>query len=154
MDASLLGPISALVGALIGGGASLIVAVYTQRYQDRLQRIEHEVTKRETVYADFVMNASDLLLTAHVQDQDKIALSGGEQRLLGLLNRMRLFAPPEVVGGAETVLKAIIEILLRPGVDLKQLAREALSRRPDPDPFLTFSQVCRADLDNVRRTMA
>lgn len=66
---------AALIGALIGGGASLAVAVYTQRYQDRLQRIALEITKRETVYSDFVMNASDLLLTAYVRDQDEIALS-------------------------------------------------------------------------------
>ena len=52
------------------------------------------------------------------------------------------------------MLKAIIEISLRPRVDLRQLASEALSRSPDPDPFLTFSRACRADLDDVRRTMA
>jgi hypothetical protein len=52
------------------------------------------------------------------------------------------------------VLKAIIEISLKPGVDLGQLAREALSRSHDPDPLLQFCRVCRGDLDNVRRTMA
>ena len=154
IDSALLSSGAALMGALIGGGASLVVAVYTQRYQDRLQRIAQEITKRETVYADFVMNASNMLLTAYVQDHDKIALSGAEQRFIGLINRMRLFAPPDVVGEAEAVLKAIIEISLKPGVDLRQLAREALSRSLDPDPFLTFCRVCRADLDNVRRTMA
>jgi hypothetical protein len=55
------------------------------------------------------------------------------------------------VDEAEAVLKAIIEISLKPRMDLDQLAREALSKSPDPDPFLTFSLVCRADLDNVRR---
>jgi hypothetical protein len=40
--------------ALMGGGASLIAAVYTQRRQDRLQRVAREITKRETVYADFI----------------------------------------------------------------------------------------------------
>ena len=154
MDASLLGPAAALVGALIGGGASLTVAVYTQRYQDRLQRIAQEIAKRETVYADFLMNASDLLLTVYVQDQDKVALSGAEQRLIGLINRMRLFAPPEVVGEAEAVLRAIIEIALKPGIALGQLAREALSHSPDPDPFLRFCRICRDDLDHVRRAMA
>jgi hypothetical protein len=34
-------------GALIGGSASVTAAVYTQRYQDRLQRVAHEATKRE-----------------------------------------------------------------------------------------------------------
>jgi hypothetical protein len=86
--------------------------------------------------------------------QDKLALSGDEQRLIGLVNRMRLFAPPDVVGEAEAVLKAIIAVSLEPGVDIGQLARAALSEGLDPDPFLAFSLACRADLDNVRRTRA
>jgi hypothetical protein len=56
IDPALLSAFSALVGALIGGGASLAAAIYTQRYQDRLQRIARETAKRETVYADFIMN--------------------------------------------------------------------------------------------------
>ena len=109
MDPALLSSAAGLGGALIGGGASLAVAVYTQRYQERLQRVAREVSKRETVYAEFMMNASNLLLNAYVQDQEKIALQGDEQRLIGLIHRMRLFASAEVVGEAEAVLKAIIE---------------------------------------------
>jgi hypothetical protein len=125
VDPTLLSPISALFGALVGGGASLVAAIYTQRYQDRLQRVASEVTKRETVYADFVISASNLLLNAYTRDE--ISLGGDEQRLVGLMNRMRLFAPPDVVGGAEAVLRAILEISLKPSIELRQLARDALS---------------------------
>jgi hypothetical protein len=95
IDAAILSPVSALLGAVIGGGASLCAAIYnyTQRYQNRLQRVAGEVAKRETVYADFVMDASNLLLNAYVHDD--IALGGGEQRLVGLINRMRLLATLE-----------------------------------------------------------
>ena len=74
IDPALLSSGAALLGALMGGGASLLAAIHTQRYQDRLQRIAQEITKRETVYADFVMSASNLLLNAY--DHDEIALSG------------------------------------------------------------------------------
>jgi hypothetical protein len=151
IDPALLSPVSALLGALIGGGMSLIAAVYTQRYQDRLQRIACEVTKRETVYSEFVSHASNLLL--HAYTHDEIVLTGDEQRLMGLINRMRFFAPSKVVGAAEAALRAIIEISLKPSIGLKKLATEALSQSIDPDPLLEFSQVCRADLDNVRRTL-
>ena len=150
IDPALLGPVSALMGALIGGSTSLVAAVYTQRHQDRLQRVASEVAKRETVYADFVMSASNLLLNAYTRDE--IALTGDEQRMIGLINRMRLFAPTDVVNGAEAVLRAIVEISLKPSVELRQLAKEALSKSLDPDPLLAFSLTCRADLDNVRRT--
>ena len=39
IEPALLGPVSALFGALIGGGATLLGAMYTQRSQDRLQRV-------------------------------------------------------------------------------------------------------------------
>jgi hypothetical protein len=151
IDPTLLSPVSALLGALVGGSASLLGAFYTQRSQDRVQRVASEVAKRETVYADFVMSASNLLLNAYTHDE--IALSGDEQRMIGLINRMRLFAPTDVVDGAEAVLRAIVEISLKPSIELRQLAKEALSKSLDPDPLLVFSSICRADLDNVHRTV-
>jgi len=151
IDPALLSPVSALLGGLLGGGASLIAAIYTQRGKDRLQRVAAEITKRETVYADFVMHASHLLLRAYTRDE--LELSGDEQRVIGLINRMRFFAPSHVVATAEAVLRAIVEISLRPSVELRQLATEALSKSLDPDPLVEFSQVCRADLDSVRQTM-
>jgi hypothetical protein len=149
--AAILSQVSGLLGALIGGGASLAVAVYNQRAVERLQRVADEIAKRETVYADFLESASTLLLTAFTRDD--IVAGRDEQHLLGLTNRMRLFASPVVVAGAEAVLKAIVEVMLKPSVELRQLAREALSKSPEPDPFLQFSLTCRADLDHVRRTL-
>jgi hypothetical protein len=149
IEPTLLGPISALLGALIGGTTSLVAAIYSQRVQDRLQRIAGEVAKREAIYADFVMNASHMLVNAFVMDE--ISLSGDEQRLIGGINRMRLFAPPDVVAGAEAVLRSIVEIALKPSIQLRQLAKQALAKSLDPDPLVAFSEICRADLDNVRR---
>ena len=105
IDPALLSTISALVGALIGGGASLTAAIYTQRYQDRQQRVARETTKREAVYADFIMSASKLLLDAYVHDG--ISLNGDGQHLIGLANRMRLFAPPNVIDRAEAVIEGL-----------------------------------------------
>jgi hypothetical protein len=43
-----------------------------------------------------------------------VDLSGDEQRLIGLINRMRFFAPANVIATAEAVLRAIVEISLAP----------------------------------------
>ena len=152
IDPAILSPASALLGALIGGGASLSAAVYTQRSHDRIERVAAEVAKREAVYADFVMSASNMLL--HAFTHDDFSPGGDEQRLIGLVNRMRLFAPANVVSGAEAVLRAIVEIALKPSVELRQLAKEALSNAPAPDPIQRFSMICRADLDGVPRSAA
>jgi hypothetical protein len=150
IDPSVLTAISALAGALIGGGASLTAAVYTQRYQDRLQRVAREATKRETVYADFIMNASKLLPTAYVQDGFKLDSDG--QHLLGLANRMRLFAPSNIIDEAEAVMRQLIEISLQPSLDLRKFAMAELSKQRYSDLLRSFSLACRADLDKVYRT--
>jgi hypothetical protein len=103
------------------------------------------------VYSEFVSHASNLLLHAYMHDE--IVLTGDEQRLMGLINRMRFFAPARIVSAAEAALRAIVEISLKPSVELRKLATNALSKSLDPDPLLEFSQVCRADLDDVRRTL-
>jgi hypothetical protein len=151
IDPALLSATSALVGALIGGGASLAAAVYTQRYQDRLQRIVRETTKRELVYADFIMAASKLLLNAY--GSEGVALNGDEQHLIGLANRMRLFAPPNVIDEAERVIVGIVEISLQPSVDLRKLTAAELSRDREHDLVLPFSRACRADLDRIFRVV-
>src|SRR5215472_14033731 len=150
IDPALLSAMSALVGALIGGTASLVAAIYTQRYQNRLQRVAREATKREQVYADFIMSASKLLLSAYVQDG--IALTGDNQHLVGLLNRMRLFAPPNVINEADAVIRGLIEISLKPSEDFQKVAME-LSKDQQHDLLLPFSLACRADLDNMDQTV-
>ena len=65
-----------------------------KRSQDRVQRVASEIAKRETIYADFVMSASNLLLNAYTHDE--IALSGDEQHMIGLINRMRLFVSNDI----------------------------------------------------------
>jgi hypothetical protein len=151
IDPALLSAVAALVGALVGGGASLAAAIYTQRYQDRLQRVARETAKRETVYADFIMNGSKLLLNAYVHDN--ITLDANAQDLVGIANRMRLFAPPSVIHEAEAVIKGLIEISLKPSVDLRKLAITELSKNANSDLLLPFSLACRADLDKVYRTL-
>ena len=84
-----------------------------------------------------MIHASNLLLNAYTRDE--IVLGGDEQRLIGLINRMRFFASPDIVAGAETVLRAIVEISLKPSIELRQLAKDALSKHLDPDPLLAFS---------------
>jgi hypothetical protein len=150
IDPSILSSVSALLGAIVGGSASLVAAIYTQRCQDRIRRVAREAEKREAVYADFIMHAANMLLNAYTRDE--IVLGGDEPRLIGLINRMRLFASPDIVDGAEKVFRVIVEISLKPSIQLRQLAKEALSKSFDPDPLLAFSSACRADLDNVRRT--
>ena len=149
IEPAILSAASALTGAFMGGGASLAAALYTQRSQGRLQRATREVTRRESVYADFIMNASKALLKAHLSDEIKV--EGEPQTLIGIADRMRLFAPATVIEEAERVIRQLIEIYLEPGIDVRKLATAELAQSRLPDFLLPFSLLCRADLDRVYR---
>ena len=129
----LLNSTPALVGAVIGGGASLAAAVYTQWYQDRRQRIAREAEKREAIYGEFIISASKVLVSAYISD--KLLWTGDEQHLIGLVNRMRLFAPPHIIAEAEDVIRNLIQIALQPRLDMQELARTTLTDRSVPDLY-------------------
>jgi len=149
IEPAILRAASALTGAFMGGGASLAAALYTQRCQGRLQRATRGVSRRESVYADFIMNASKSLLKAHLSDE--IKLDGEAQTLIGIGDRMRLFAPATVIEEAERVIRQLIEIYLQPSIDVRKLARAELAQSRLPDFLLPFSLLRRADLDRVYR---
>jgi len=58
MDVSILPAASALAGSLIGGLSTLTASLMTQRRQFRAQALIQEATKRETLYAEFIKEAS------------------------------------------------------------------------------------------------
>jgi len=147
IDPAIISSMSALLGAVAGGGASLAAAGYTQRYQDRLQRIARESTKREAIYAEFIMTASAALLNAY--GEEGLSLGQDKQQLVGVLQRIRLFAPPAVVVEAERVMRAIVEIALQPVIDFRGLTAAELAERRQSNILDDFSTVCRADLDNL-----
>jgi hypothetical protein len=150
IDPAILSAVSALLGALIGGGASLAAAVYTQRMQDRLQRFGREATKREQVYAEFILTAAKALVRAYTTDG--LAADGEEQRLIGLVNRMRLFAPPKVIDEAEAVIEGIFRIALEPSLDLGRITLDEVTERRKANLLLPLSIACRADLDELYRS--
>ncbi len=147
IDPAIISSTSALLGALAGGGASLAAAVYTQRYQDRTQRIARESTKREAIYAEFIMTATAALLNAY--GEEGLTLGQDKQQLLGVLQRIRLFASPVVVAEADQVLQSIVEIALQPVLDFRGLTAADLAQRHEANVLEAFSTACRKDLDGL-----
>ena len=66
---------------------------------------------------------------------------------------MRFFAPRNVLDEAEAIIRGLIELSLKPRMHLRKLATEELSQAPRSDLLLPFSLACRADLDNLHRTV-
>ena len=146
-EPELLNSTSALFGAMIVGGASLAAAIYSQWYQGRVQRMTREANKREAIYGDFIMSASKAVVTAYINDS--LSWTRDEQHLIGLINRMRLFAPPPVIAEGENVIRLLVNISLQPKREIDELARATLTDRSVPDLLLSFSLVSQADLKSI-----
>jgi hypothetical protein len=151
-DPELLHSTSALFGAMIVGGASLTAAIYSQWYQGRLQTMNREANKREAIYGEFIMSASKAVVKACITDN--LSWTRDEQHLIGLINRMRLFAPPAVITEAETVIRTLVGISLQPKRDLNELAKTTFTDRSVPDLLLRFSLASQADLKDIYRPAA
>jgi hypothetical protein len=64
MDNAILSATSALVGSLIGGISTLAASWLTLRGRLRAQALVQEAAKRETLYAEFIIEASNRLTEA------------------------------------------------------------------------------------------
>lgn len=62
MDASIISALAAVAGSLMGGLASITTAWVTQRTQSKCELMRAEISKRETLYADFSCECSRLLM--------------------------------------------------------------------------------------------
>ena len=97
MDVAVLSAMSAVLGSIVGGSASITTAWFTQRTQARRERIRAEVQKREALYADFIAECAELAMDSidHTLDRPETLV-----KVYSLENRIRLTSSDDVVAAA------------------------------------------------------
>jgi hypothetical protein len=145
MDLSLVGALSGVLGALVGGSASIATAWLTQRSQSQRELVRDEVQKREALYGEFVGECARLLMDAFTH-----ALDRPETLLLAyaLVNRIRLCASPPVLAEAERLMVRITDQYFDSNRTVDELRRVA--RSIDADPLRPFGEACRKELGAMR----
>jgi len=146
MDPSILSAASALTGSLIGGISMLTGSWLTHRRQFRTQTLVHEAVKRETLYADFIIEASKRLTEAWSHQAESPEVLSG---LYSALERMRLTSSTEVVRVADQVIRQVIEAYADPNRTYDEM-RERLRSEDWGDPLRDFAEACRIDLLALR----
>jgi hypothetical protein len=146
MDPSLVSGLSAVLGSLVGGGASIATAWFTQRAQSHREAVHAEVRKREMVYTAFISECSRLTVDALDHTLDSPA---GLVQVYGLLNRIRLNASDEVVKAAEASINAILERYWQPHSTAGWRAMVMAAQQEDP--LQGFSEACRHELRGLLR---
>src|SRR5690349_2991987 len=113
MNGEISNGLAAIMGALVGGLASLASTWVSERSRHKRDLLQREITKRETTYSDFIEHASKLYVTSathKVNDDDGNLESelDGAVSLYGIASRIRLFASDRVIKEAEAVLDLIL----------------------------------------------
>jgi hypothetical protein len=147
MDSTYITALSAMLGSLVGAAASIGTTWITQRTQRIRANTEWKLRERETLYGEFITEASRLAVDAMVH-----SLEGPEQfvTLYGILGRIRLMSGENVLGKAEDCCRRIVDLYSRPNMTPEQV-RAALEAN-ELDPLKDFSTACRTELHALSST--
>ena len=147
MDASIISALAALTGATIGSLTSGISNWLNHRRQVRAQWLLHEKNRRQTLYRDFIEEAS----RCHIDALQHHEVSDGTAGLVALyakLNRMRVLSSMPVVRSAEHIARTIMDTYLEPDKSFGEL--RDMAKRGSIDLLREFSEACREEFDEMR----
>lgn len=126
---------------MVGGVTSIATAWVTQHTERRDLNRQAERAKRESLYGDFVAEASRLYGDALSHEKDDVT---DLVHLYALLARMRLFTSRDVINAAEQAMGEIISTYLAPNRNLHELL--GFAQQGGMNFLLAFSEACRDDL--------
>ncbi|HLH10373.1 MAG TPA: hypothetical protein VKV77_00675 [Methylovirgula sp.] len=143
MSSAIFSAVAVLAGSAMGGVTSIASTLLAQRSQTRAQQLAEHISKLETLYGEFIDEASRLYVQAVTHDSPQ---PGDFVNLYAKVGKMRFMSSAPVVASAEGVIRILVETYLQPNKNLEQLKadldKEAL------DPLRQFSDACRAELRN------
>jgi hypothetical protein len=145
VNASVISAFAALAGTAVGGLTSVIANWLTHRIQVRAQWLQHEKNLRQTLYRDFIEEASKCYIDALQHDQADIA---GLVGLYAKLGRMRVLSSRPVVHSAESIVRKILDTYLEPDktfVELRDMAIQGTI-----DLWHDFARACREEFEDLQ----
>ena len=145
MEASVITALAALVGAALGGFASVIASWLTQRAKLRAQWTAQDIVQRQDLYKEFIEAASKCYVHALQHGEADIPAL---VELYAKLGRMRVLSSPKVLENAEQIERKIVDTYLAPDKTFLEL-REMINSG-SVDLLREFSETCRAEFDQLR----
>jgi hypothetical protein len=145
MDSGLTSALAAIMGASVGGLASLASTWIGERSRHRRDFLRFEISKREATYSEFIEKASQLYAASATHSiEDDAGEVADMVSLYAVASRIRLFASDQVILISEQVVERMIEQYGNENVSAEQLRTIALEKRGDP--LKAFSIACRREL--------
>src|ERR1700745_1215176 len=148
MDPAILSATSALIGSLMGGFSTFCASWVTQRRQLRGQLLLQEAAKRETLYAEFILEAARRLTDAWGKQPEEPDVLAG---LYAAMERMRLVSSNTIIEAAERVIRKVVDAYADPNKTFGDL-RTGLIRGDIhlDNPLKEFTDACKVELNALR----
>src|SRR5205814_652420 len=141
MDSTVMTALAAALGSLVGATASIGTTWISQRRQSIRATAEWKLRERESLYKEFIMEASRLFGDAMVNSLDR---PDQLVALYGILNRIRLISGDDVLSKAVGCCHRIVGLYRRPSMTAEQI--RATFEANEFDPLKEFSAACRLEL--------
>jgi hypothetical protein len=141
MESNVVTALAATLGSVVGASASIATTWITQRTQAIRATQEWRQRERESLYKEFIAEASRLAVDAlshSLQQPDQLV------SLYGILSRIRLMSSDEVLASAENCCRRIVDLYRRPNMTSDEI--HAAFEAKELDPLKEFSGACRAEL--------
>jgi hypothetical protein len=141
MDANLITALAGVLGAVSGASAAIATTWITQKNQTIRERAKSETRKRETLYGEFITEASQRLADAfdHTLDKPETVV-----RLYAILGRIRLVSSDAVLVAAEECCDRVIDLYAKPNRTMDELLTTVHSA--ELEALKHFSDACRVEL--------
>ena len=141
MNSTIITAIAAACGSLMGAAATIVTTWITQRTQTVRAEREAKLRDRQTLYGEFITEASRLTIEALSHSLEK---PDTFVTLYGILGRIRLVASDRVLAAAEVCCRQLVDLYAKPNMTVEQI--RVAFERDQLDPIRDFSVVCRKEL--------
>src|SRR4029453_17046988 len=119
MDPTVISALAGLIGAIIGGGTSVLASWVAQRSQARAQWHDQEQLQLEQLYKEFIENAVECYADALQHDQPNVPLF---VQLYGKIDLIQLHSTQPVITSAEDIRNRILETYLDPNKEFHEIS--------------------------------
>ena len=129
IDPSIITALAAAGGSIVGAAATVTTTWINQRTQTVHEQTQARVRQRETLYGEFLMEASRLAVDAvshSLESLEKLVL------LYGIIGRIRLISSEVVLAEAEKCCRRIVDLYASPNITVEQVRRLIRFQRARP----------------------
>ena len=141
MDANLITVLAGVLGSVSGASAAIATTWISQKSQTVRERAKWETRRRETLYGDFITEASERLADAFDHSLDKPETL---VKLYAILGRIRLVSSDTVLAAAEECCDRVVDLYAKPNRTMDELVTTIHSG--ELEALQHFSDACRTEL--------